>query len=367
MLAMLSAGVATLPSKLIAQTQPQLPSLCQAATRAGILFGSDSDSLVASEPLAYSQLLRRNCNLFAPLFQWRLTQPRSDDVAPAWEDPNIQFARQNGMRLTGGHLVWHESIPDWYTAIHSSANAEKAIVRHITTLGRAYSGAVFSWNVINEAIQPGDDREDGLRRTAFLDMFGESFFEFAFHAAREADPAALLVYNDYGMEMAGSDSERRRSALLGLLDRLLKRKIPIDAVGLQSHLRLGGDPFDQDSLKAFIKEIADRRLRILVTELDVLDDGRGRSVVARDADIAALYTAFLAPVLDEPALGAIVTWGLSDRYTWLSRLMSPSLDLPPGPTSRPLLFDADFRPKPAYYAVLSALKVAPFRPPVQRV
>jgi endo-1,4-beta-xylanase len=265
------------------------------------------------------------------------------------------------MRLTGGHFLWHEGVPDWFGGIEHRNEAERAIVQHITSLGRAYAGSVFSWNVVNEAIDQHSSRPDGLRRSVFLEMCGETYFEFAFHAARAADPSALLVYNDYGMEMATADQERKRRALIMLLDRLLLQRVPIDAIGLQAHLWLDHHRFDDKIYRNFLQEIADRGVGILITELDVFDVDRSRDIASRDADIASFYARFLAVALDQKAVTSLVTWGLSDRYTWLSPSRLQQMGAPAGPATRPLPFDVDFQPKPAYHAVLAALQQAPRR------
>lgn len=297
------------------------------------------------------------------MFQWRLTEPRADGPDPAWEDPNVRFARDAGMRLTGGHFIWHQSVPGWFLRIDDRATAERAMTRHIAALAHMYAGRVYAWNVVNEAIEPRIWRADGLRQSVFLDRFGDAFFDIAFHAARASDPNALLVYNDYSLETLAPLHERRRRALLALLDRLIARRVPIDAVGLQSHLRLDGGTFDERVYRAFLREIAARGLRILITELDVLDRDRGRDPAVRDAEVADYYARFLAVALDETAVASVVTWGLSDRYTWLSPEVAPEVDIPPGPPTRPLPFDAAFRPKPAYAAMMAAFAAAPMRPP----
>ncbi len=295
------------------------------------------------------------------MFQWRATQPHASGPDPAWEDPNIRFARDAGMRLTGGHLLWHQSVPDWFVGLGRRADAEAAMTRHISALGQAYAGQVQAWNVVNEALDPRGLGVDGLRRSVLLDRFGEAFIDMGFHAARAADPSALLVYNDYSLETTSPIHAARRRALLALLDRLLARRVPIDAVGLQSHLRVDGAPFDADAYRKFLAEIAARGLRILITELDILDRERRRAPAERDTEVADYYARFLATALDETAVVSVVTWGLSDRYTWLSPELTPELNLPAGPPARPLPFDAEFRPKPAYSAVMAAFAAAPVR------
>jgi endo-1,4-beta-xylanase len=168
--------------------------------------------------------------------------------------------------------------------------------------------------------------------------------------------------------MDSPEQTARRRALLDLLDRLRRQSAPIDGVGLQSHLGKNGGRFDARLYRDFLKQIADRGLRIVLTELDVLehpsdqgadDDG----IEAQDASVAATYAAFLAAALDERAVKAVVTWGLSDRYTWLTSRYDPRFARADGRPNRPLPFDAAFQPKPAFHAIAAALRAAPRRSP----
>ena len=338
-----------------------VPSLYQEAAKAGLLYGADSDCSVNKEPRLYAQLMCRHCALYAPILSWRRTEPTPAGPDPAWQDPNIEFARRAGMQLTGGHFIWHDSVPQWFLEITSRAESERAVVRHIERVGSAYAGQVFSWNVVNEPLAWRGGILDGLHPSVFTERFGEAFFEFGFHAARQADPSAILVINDYSLETTSAEHEMRRRALISLIDRLKARGVPIDGIGLQAHLRLDGAPFDQAVYSAFLREIAARGLRILITELDVRDDRRGWSPSERDTAVGDMFAAYLAAALAEPALISVVTWGLSDRYTWLSPTLSPHLGLPDSVEQRPLPFDSNFRPKPAFAAIVSAFRAAPRR------
>jgi endo-1,4-beta-xylanase len=337
-----------------------LPSLNEAALRVGLLFGASSDVEIATAPAAYGALFTRHCGLFAPLLGWRRIAPKPTDIEPARIDPNIAVARQNGMKLTGAHLIWHLNTPDWFADIATEAAAKAAVDRHITALVSYYAGQVFSWNVINEAIDTRAGAADGLRPSIFQQRLGPGYMAAAFRTARAADPNALLVYNDSNIEMDTPYQAGRRDALLHLLDRL-QRDAPIDGVGLQSHMRVDKSRFDANLYGRFLQTIAARGLKILITELDVLDERPGAEFAARDADVASRYADFLAAALADPAVKGVVTWGLADRYTWITperamRYGRPD-DLPP----RPLPFDADFQPKPAYHAILDAFRNAPKR------
>ncbi len=101
--------------------------------------------------------------------------------------------------------------------------------------------------------------------------------------------------------------------------------------------------------------------KIMITELDVLDLNTPSDIAARDQAVADLYRRFLDVALDQPALVTLVTWGLSDRYTWLTARRSPAYARRDGMPARPLPFDDSFLPKPAYFAILAALSHAPQR------
>jgi endo-1,4-beta-xylanase len=344
-------------------TEPP-PSLRDAAARADLLFGSDSDVDIRAAPEAYGELFVRHCNLLAPQLSWAIVAPQRYGSDPVREDPNIAFARTHGLRLTGGHLLWHENLPAWFDQLQSKADAIEAMRRHILSMTGQYGGMTYTWNVVNEAIEPKDGRSDGLRRTPLLELLGPDYIELAFRTARDAAPQAVLIYNDYGFEPNFPGYRRRRAALLRLLDRWRAAKVPIDAVGLQSHLILDGSRFDAVSYRSFLRDIADRGFALVISELDVLDLAPATDIAAIDADVAARYSEFLATALDEPAVVALVTWGLSDRYTWLTQQRDRHFARRDGLPNRPLPFDASYRPKPAFYAVLSALQHAPPRRPL---
>ncbi len=152
--------------------------------------------------------------------------------------------------------------------------------------------------------------------------------------------------------MDTAEHEARRRALVALLDSFQKRKLPIDAIGLQTHMRLDQFRFQPAIYRQFLKDIAARGVKILITELDVLDLGAPSDIPQRDQAVADCYRRILEVALDEKALRAVVTWGLSDRYTWLTPKYSPKFTRSDGLPSRPLPFDEQFQPKPAYHAIL---------------
>jgi endo-1,4-beta-xylanase len=231
------------------------------------------------------------------------------------------------------------------------------MLEHITKVAGHYAGRIHSWDVVNEAVFPKHGRSDGLRNTPWLEFLGPNYIDIAFRAAVAADPQALLVYNDYGMEYDTPKDEAKRTAVLKLLERLRSQGTPVQALGIQAHLWGGETRFNPRKLKAFLAEVAGLGLKILITELDVTDKHLPSDINLRDRLVAEIYQDYLSVVLDEPAVIAVITWGLSDRYTWLSQ-QQPRQD---GQPVRPLPLDAQMRRKQAWKAIARAFDQAPAR------
>jgi endo-1,4-beta-xylanase len=334
------------------------PTLRAVANQAGLHFGSSSEVELTGVS-SYANLITTQCDIFAPNLNWQLLAP-SPVITPRRFDPNILLVRDHGLRLTGYHLVWHSGTPKWFRAL-GPTSSEQALRSHIEMLARNLGDVTFSWNVVNEAINPDENRPDGLRRSPYLEKFGQYYIDMAFGMARDAAPQVLRVYNDYGLELATADHARRRDALLRLLDGWAQRAVPIQAVGLQCHmLTKNFDRFDPKVFRAFLGDIASRGLLIMITELDVLDFSTA-DVAQRDAGIADIYRRLLSVALDETAVVSVATWGLSDRYTWLNPSYSPRFARPDGSPSRPLPYDDALHAKPIVPILLDVFKHAPRR------
>jgi endo-1,4-beta-xylanase len=332
------------------------------AAAAGIVYGSCSDEQFRNQTEAYKALFLNQCAVYAGILAWAGIAPDSEHEDDE-HDPNVAVALAAGLKLTGAHLLWHEHTPAWLESMPRE-KAQEATAAHIQRLAGFYRGKCFSWNVVNEAIHPQDRAPDGLRVDSPLPRaLGPDFFEAAFREARIADPGALLLYNDYDLELDTPSQEARRSALFHLLDRLQNAKIPINGVGLQSHLKLSHmSDFHEARYRGFLHDLSQRGLKIVITELDVDDRGAPAGDAERDRAVADVYSQFLGVALDEPAVVALVTWGLVDPFSWLNHnVYFPQFVRPDGLPQRPLLIDAALRPKPAYDAVLNALQHAPRR------
>ena len=265
------------------------------------------------------------------------------------------------------HLVWDEGFGEEWTEDDlwgmDEETARRLILETIEQVVGRYRGRVAAWVVVNEAIDAHE--EDGLRRDyPWYETIGPSYIEESFRAAYAADPDALLVLNEFGFETDDefdSAADKRAKALL-VIDRLLAADVPVHALGVQAHLEAGAfaEKFDAAGYQQFLAEVAARGLKILITELDVLDDGLPEDIAERDAAVAEAYRLYFATALAEPAVAAVMTFGLSDRYTWLQE-DSPRED---GAPRRPLPFDDELRPKPAYEALQGALASAEPRDPL---
>jgi len=194
---------------------------------------------------------------------------------------------------------------------------------------------------------------------------GPGYLDLAYHTARETDPAARLVVNEYDVELDAPEQEARRTALLNLLERMQRSGTPVDAVGIQAHLSCAGGPsFSAPVLRRFLSEIAGLGLTIQITELDVTDQDAPADRTVRDRLVADTYSRFLDAALDEPAVKMVVTWGLSDRHSWIVRReTNESKWRKDAMISRPLPFDADLKPKPAFEAMARTFTHAPQRTP----
>ena len=280
--------------------------------------------------------------------------PTSFDFTRA--DWMAKFARTHGMLLRGHTLVWHESLPDWFKEKANSQNAKQFLTQHIERVVGHYAGQMHSWDVVNEAIDIASGRSDSLRKTPWLELLGPDYIEMAFRIAAKADPKALLVYNDYGFEYDTPQDEAKRVAVLKLIKRLKSKGVPIHALGIQAHLDAAETRFSPEKLQKFLRDVANLGLKILITELDVNDTKLPLNFAVRDRIVAKVYDDFLSTVLSEKAVIAVVTWGLSDRHTWLAD--KPRADRA---AVRPLPLDANLKPKLAWSAIASAFDRAPKR------
>ena len=357
------AGADTPPPDLAAR-----PGLGNIAASKNILFGACSRGLIPEDgPLmiagdgAFSDLFKYECRMLTTEVEVKL--PNVQPVPGQWDfraaDLLLDYAAANNMAYRGHCLLWSSVLPKWFAPMANAENAEGIVTEYIHKTCSRYTGRVISWDVVNEAITDGDEAaEDGLRMGPLLGLMGPQYLDIAFKAAHEADPKALLCLNQDAVEYDVDSQDYRREKTLGQLRRLLDAKVPIHALGIQSHLEPGWLKFTPEVLSKFLDDVAALGLKIFVTELDVVDRRLPADIAERDQGAADAMREFLAVVLPHPAVAMINTWGLSDRYNWIQDSGMRRKD---GRRSRAQLFDDDLAPKPVYQVLAEALAAAPAR------
>jgi endo-1,4-beta-xylanase len=253
-------------------------------------------------------------------------------------DEIVAFAGARGIRVKGHALVWHGDSPAWLPGL-SSADVRAALEDHVrTTVGR-YRGRVAAWDVVNEAV--ADDRA-GLRDTVYLQKLGPGYIEEAFWLAREADPDALLIYNDYGAE----GLNRKSDVVYELVRDLVRRGVPIGGVGLQMHLDAASRPSTADIARN-VRRLAELGLLVNLSEMDVRVARLQGDATARLEEQRRVYHDVIAVCVADPGCDAVTFWGFTDRHSWIDQFFGPD---------DPLLFDESYRAKPAYFGTLAALQ-----------
>ena len=314
------------------------------AVNAG-LFRNDETfrNLLADQ---YSILVPENC------LKWSWLRPTAETYSFDDADHLVAFAEAHEIKMRGHNFVWHEGLPRWFAGTVNKDNAEKYLVDHIHTVGGRYKGKIHSWDVVNEAIWIQDGRPDGLRSTSpWFEMLGPGYIDLAFRTARETDPSALLTYNDYGIEYDNDEEGKKRAAVLGLLRRMKKDNVPLDALGIQSHIRAGKKDGFSKGVRELTKGAKALGLQVFITEMDVKDDAVATDDIAeRDKIVADVYRSYLNAALSGPEVKAVLTWGVTDKNTWLNNGTKFRKEHPDRP-QRPLPFDADYAPTPAFFAM----------------
>jgi endo-1,4-beta-xylanase len=282
--------------------------------------------------------------------------PAPDSYDFSQGDQVVDFAARHGMKVRGHTLVWHQQNPKWLTdGKHSSSELAKILEKHIKTVVEHYRGKIFAWDVVNEAfdeLRPGELRSTIWHDQPEIDLAhsGTSYIERCFRWAHEADPQALLFYNDAEAEVINPKSD----AIYAMVRDFRQRGVPIDGVGLQMHI--AHMRADVASISENIKRLTALGVQVHITEMDVAlpvnaDGNPRRDDLQRQADI---YRQIVAACLAYRECTAIQTWGFTDRYSWIGSHSKHT-------EGAALLFDREYRVKPAYEAVRGALVQAKSR------
>ena len=355
--------------------------LRQIAAKKGIIYGGfhQRDSVEFPQDAEFQRIFAEEYGLLVGGFFGVTVGPFSENNYDFSQvEPFYNYARQNDLIFRATPMIWNEFNSPWVVEKFkspdtTSAEIERIFVNIISTFCKQYAGRVHSWDVVNEIIMVEDGRVDNLKDTTisgvrgekyptWLHFLGPGYIERAFRIAAAADPNAILVLNENGLTYSNAFGnsywEKRRTALLKLLERLVAKETPVHALGIQSHL-LGhrNQEFDAKKFRQFLSDVASMGLKIYITELDVADNELPQDIAVRDRLVAEAYYDYLSVVLDEPAVTMVINWGLNDRHSWLS-YFAPRKD---GAEVRPLLLDRQYDRKLAWKAVAKALAEAPVR------
>jgi endo-1,4-beta-xylanase len=320
-------------------TSPADPDpLRAAATAAGKLLGTAVQSSYLNDS-RYSAVFSRHFNYVTAEYEMKWDPIERTRGAEDFSggDAIASYAAARGMQVKGHALIWHRALPSWVSAL-SASDLRVEFERHIRSVASHYRGRVVAWDVVNEAI---DDTTFGLRDTIFRQNLGDGYLADAFRIAHDADPQALLFYNDYAGEGLGAKSD----AIYELVKGLKSQGVPIDGVGLQMHVRAAAPPSDA-SVTANMRRLAALGLRVNISEMDVRIGDMGGATDANLAVQKSIYHSMVAACVAEPACHGVTFWGFTDAHSWIYNQYGPDA---------PLLFDAQYAPKPAFYGVLDAL------------
>jgi endo-1,4-beta-xylanase len=306
-------------------------------------------------------LITREFNSLTPenAMKWEAVHPKPDVYYWRDTDSIAAFAQRNNMKLRGHTLCWHNQTPAWVFKNADGSTVSKAVLLqrlkdHITTVVGRYKGKIYAWDVVNEVIS--DKPEEMYRNSLWYQVCGEEFIAKAFEYAHEADPDALLFYNDYN-----EINTLKREKIYKLVTALKQAGIPIHGLGLQAHWAINEPSVPQ--LNSTLQLFASTGLQLQITELDISvynkeHNARERKNTDNDTSFTAdkvakqkeLYVnCFKLFVQYSQHIKAITFWNISDRHSWLDDF--PVKDR----KDYPLLFDQNLQRKLAYYAILQAL------------
>lgn len=335
-------------------------SLDRLARNSGRRFGSavawtptGADAASFTNP-AYARILERECSLLVPenqlKWQWVRRSPGSFDFRAF--DAIADYASSHGFQLRGHTLFWTPTkwYPKWLADYDFGGRpaeaAERLLSDHVRTVCRRYGSRIYSYDVVNEAVQPetGEIRDTNVTRA----LGGEAFLDVMYHTAHEAAPHAQLVYNDYMSWERNSEDQSHIRGVLKLLEGFRKRGTPVDALGVQSHIRLLKPISVAEMVREserpwrhFLDEVVGMGYKLVITEFDVNDRMAPGDLRIRDRMVADYAKAYLELMLSYPQLRDVLCWGMVDRYSWLEGF-DPRADKLP---KRGTPYDDRLRPK----------------------
>ncbi|WP_159475020.1 endo-1,4-beta-xylanase [Dyadobacter sp. 3J3] len=268
----------------------------------------------------------------------------------------IDFAKQQNKRVHGHTLVWYiNTAPEWMKAIKDSTELENVLKNYIATVGNHFKGKVASWDVVNEAF----NNQDGAVRTEVQDnkgktvlnlggILGKDYVARMFQYTHQADPGALLFYNEYGQE----GNPKKLESVLNMVADFKKRKIPIHGLGLQMHISISTS---DAGIENALQKSADTGLMIHISELDIAINATKKpdfkatpELIEKQKEKYKFVVAAYKRIVPVKQQFGITMWGVGDADSWIPGFCSCS--------DFPLLFDEKYKPKISYEGFAEGLK-----------
>jgi len=296
----------------------------------------------------FSEAFKENFSQLSAEYEMKMNQIWTSVSAYSWGNTDylVNYAEQNSMKVHGHALVWYQSFPTWFkNSSFDSLNFENNVKTYIQTVVTRYEGRIASWDVANEIFADnGSLRNDGIVYKTFKDPL--AFYGRCFQYTRNSDQDVKLFYNDYDMVL----NSAKRNSVKGMVARFKSEGYPIDGLGEQCHTSVWTDRIARSSGFA---DLAKTGLLIHISELDVrVNQNKSDSYVFTATDKQKQTDTYKAiaemfETLPQSQKYAITTWGLTDKYTWLSSWWHPK--------EYPLLFDINYDRKEAYFGFLDGL------------
>ena len=341
------------------------PSLCEACA-GDFRIGAAVSSRLTADPGLSALLCRHFSSLTADnqmkpdsVLDYQATLAAGDPFRAALDfsrvDALLSYAKEHAIPVRYHTLVWHNQTPVWFfkeswqkdwDAPFASretmlARLESYILSVMDHVNTAFPGLVYTWDVVNEAIDPEQGGPDLFRtRSPWFAVLGQDFLPAAFRAARRGQaPGQTLCYNDYN-----AFDPVKRDAIIVQLKKLQAKNL-VDTMGMQGHYVL--PVLDVPAVEAAARAYAALGLKLQVTELDIHCNSDDEAHVNA---LTEAYRSWFSMMLRLSRGGipveAVTFWGLTDADSWL-----PGFRREP---SFPLLITADRKAKPAFEAVLKA-------------
>lgn len=345
------------------KAQITLPSLAKSFEKEFTIGTALSAEQIEEKDPAAAALIAQQFNTATPenIMKAEIIHPQWSKYNFDLADKMVAYCKKNNIRVNAHTLIWHSQLPAFAYGIQSADSFKTFFTEHITTIASRYDGKVDSWDVVNEALN-----EDGtMRNSVFLKKLGDNFVTDAFRLAQAAAPNTALYYNDYNNEQPA-----KRAGCIALIKKIQQAGVRIDGVGIQGHWHLGKIPLKE--IEESIVQYAALGLKVMFTELDIEVLPRnfeGADVAQRmksdpsldpykkglpdsveqqlAADYESLFKLFLKY---SDTIERVTFWGVNDGQSWLNGWPVP------GRTNYPLLFDRNYKPKPAFYKVIALKK-----------